>query len=241
MLPNRTPDSLYHALPINPDGCSSEALRNDTARCWRDVIVRSESDSRNVVVTSRALATKRPPRASSDVLAGPRLRLASGGNAAGHQIEQTPMSGVVGYWGYSSQDLTEAVFAAFTHSLAHRGPDGFGIEHFTEARLWLGHRRLAIVDLSVRGRQPMSYAEGRYWLTYNGVVYNYLEVREELRGLGHRFVSDSDSEVILAAYAQWGPECQLRFNGMWAFAIWDFSRAPTVFVARPFRRQATAL
>jgi asparagine synthase (glutamine-hydrolysing) len=131
------------------------------------------------------------------------------------------MSGVVGYWGYSSQDLTEAVFAAFTHSLAHRGPDGFGIEHFPEARLWLGHRRLAIVDLSVRGRQPMSYAEGRYWLTYNGEVYNYLEVREELRGLGHRFVSDSDSEVILAAYAQWGPECQLRFNGMWAFAIWD--------------------
>ena len=67
----------------------------------------------------------------------------------------------------------------------------------------------------------MSYAEGRYWLTYNGEVYNYIELREELRGLGHRFVSDSDSEVILAAYAQWGPECQFRFNGMWAFAIWD--------------------
>jgi asparagine synthase (glutamine-hydrolysing) len=131
------------------------------------------------------------------------------------------MGGVTGYWGYSSQDLAEAVFAAFTHSLAHRGPDGFGIEHFPEARLWLGHRRLAILDLSERARQPMSYAEGRYWLTYNGEVYNYLELREELRGLGHRFVSDSDSEVILAAYAQWGQECQLRFNGMWAFAIWD--------------------
>ena len=131
------------------------------------------------------------------------------------------MSGVVGYWGYSSQDLAEAVFATFTHSLAHRGPDGFGIEHFSKARLWLGHRRLAILDLSERARQPMSYAEGRYWLTYNGEVYNYLELREELRGLGHRFVSDSDAEVILAAYAQWGQECQLRFNGMWAFAIWD--------------------
>jgi asparagine synthase (glutamine-hydrolysing) len=131
------------------------------------------------------------------------------------------MGGVTGYWGYSSQDLAEAVFAAFTHSLAHRGPDGFGIEHFPEARLWLGHRRLAILDLSERARQPMSYAEGRYWLTYNGEVYNYLELREELRGLGHRFVSGSDSEVILAAYAQWGQECQLRFNGMWAFAIWD--------------------
>ena len=131
------------------------------------------------------------------------------------------MCGVTGYWAYSSHDLAEAVFAAFTHSLAHRGPDGFGIEHFPEARLWLGHRRLAILDLSERARQPMSYAEGRYWLTYNGEVYNYIELREELRGLGHRFVSNSDSEVILAAYAQWGPECQFRFNGMWAFAIWD--------------------
>jgi asparagine synthase (glutamine-hydrolysing) len=131
------------------------------------------------------------------------------------------MCGVTGYWAYSSHDAAKTVFAAFTHSLAHRGPDGFGIEHFPEARLWLGHRRLAIVDLSERARQPMSYGEGRYWLTYNGEVYNYIELREELRRLGHRFVSDSDSEVILAAYAQWGQDCQLRFNGMWAFAIWD--------------------
>lgn len=131
------------------------------------------------------------------------------------------MCGVTGYWAYSSHDPAESVFTAFTHILAHRGPDGFGIEHFPEARLWLGHRRLAIVDLSERARQPMSYAEGRYWLTYNGEVYNYVELREELRSLGHRFVSNSDSEVILAAYAQWGPDCQFCFNGMWAFAIWD--------------------
>lgn len=98
------------------------------------------------------------------------------------------MCGITGFWAYSSQDLEEPAFAAFTHSLAHRGPDGFGIEHFREPRLWLGHRRLAIIDLSPGGRQPMSYAEGRYWLTYNGEVYNYLELREELRGLGHRFV-----------------------------------------------------
>ena len=151
------------------------------------------------------------------------------------------MSGIVGYWAYSSQDLAEADFAGFTHSLAHRGPDGFGIEHFPEARLWLGHRRLAIVDLSERARQPMSYAEGRYWLTYNGEVYNYLELREELRGLGHRFVSESDSEVILAAYAQWGQECQLRFNGMWAFAIWD-AHERRLFLSRDrFRCQAAAL
>ena len=140
------------------------------------------------------------------------------------------MCGVTGYWSYSSHDLQETVFAAFTHSLAHRGPDGFGIEHFPDARLWLGHRRLAILDLSERARQPMSYG-GRYWLTYNGEIYNYLELREELRGLGHRFVSDSDSEVILAAYAQWGRECQLRFNGMWAFAIWD-ARDRRLFLSR---------
>ena len=141
------------------------------------------------------------------------------------------MCGVTGYWAYSSRDLAEAVFSAFTHSLAHRGPDGLGIEHFPEARLWLGHRRLAILDLSERARQPMCYAEGRYWLTYNGEVYNYLELREELRGLGHRFVSDSDSEVILASYAQWGQDCQLRFNGMWAFAIWD-ARDRRLFLSR---------
>ncbi len=131
------------------------------------------------------------------------------------------MSGVTGYWGYASQDLSGDAFGAFTHSLAHRGPDGFGIEHFPEARLWLGHRRLAIVDLSERGRQPMSYAEGRYWLTYNGEVYNYVELREELGRLGYRFVSDSDSEVVLAAYVQWGQDCLLRFNGEWSFAVWD--------------------
>ena len=77
----------------------------------------------------------------------------------------------------------------------------------------------------------MSYAEGRYWLTYNGEFYNYVELREELRGLGHRFVSESDSEVILAAYAQWGPDCQFCFNGMWAFAIWD-SRDRRLFLSR---------
>jgi asparagine synthase (glutamine-hydrolysing) len=131
------------------------------------------------------------------------------------------MCGITGYWAYSSRDFGAAEFAAFTHTLAHRGPDGFGIEHFPKARLWLGHRRLAIVDLSEMARQPMSYADGRFWLTYNGEVYNYLELREELRSLGHRFASDSDSEVILAAYAEWGQDCQRRFNGMWAFAIWD--------------------
>jgi asparagine synthase (glutamine-hydrolysing) len=67
----------------------------------------------------------------------------------------------------------------------------------------------------------MCYADGRYWLTHDGAIYNYIELREELRRLGHCFTSNSDSEVILAAYAQWGQDCLFRFNGMWAFAIWD--------------------
>lgn len=94
----------------------------------------------------------------------------------------------------------------------------------------LGHRRLAIVDLSTQGHQPMSYRE-RYWMTYNGEVYNYLELREELQKLGHQFKSVSDSEVILAAYVEWGPACLQRFNGMWALAIFDREEG-TLFIAR---------
>jgi len=141
------------------------------------------------------------------------------------------MCGIIGYWGYSAEDLAQATFETFTHSLAHRGPDGFGIEHFANARLWLGHRRLAIIDLSEHGRQPFSYADGRYWITYNGEVYNYIEVRDELSALGHRFITNTDTEVVVAAYAQWGPDCQLRFNGMWAFAIWD-ARDQQLFLSR---------
>jgi asparagine synthase (glutamine-hydrolysing) len=141
------------------------------------------------------------------------------------------MCGIVGHWALAGRDITGPAFRAFTDSIAHRGPDGSGIESFAADRLWLGHHRLSIIDVSDRGRQPMSYADGRYWLTYNGEVYNYLELRETLRQLGHRFASESDSEVILAAYAEWGSDCQLRFNGMWAFAIWD-TQDKTLFLSR---------
>jgi asparagine synthase (glutamine-hydrolysing) len=93
------------------------------------------------------------------------------------------------------------------------------------------HRRLSIVDLSVQGHQPMSYAQGKYWIVYNGEIYNYVELREELRQLGHHFFSSSDTEVILAAYAQWGVECLEHFNGMWAFAIYDVE-SKKIFLAR---------
>jgi asparagine synthase (glutamine-hydrolysing) len=89
------------------------------------------------------------------------------------------------------------------------------------AGIALGHRRLAILDLSADGRQPMSYSEERYWMTYNGEIYNFLELRSELEGKGFQFRSQSDTEVILAAYQHWGPAMLARFNGMWAFAIYD--------------------
>ncbi len=94
------------------------------------------------------------------------------------------------------------------------------IDSFPDAWLALGHRRLSILDLSPLGHQPMSY-QGRYWLIYNGEVYNYIELRMELEAAGHQFRSHCDTEVILAAFAQWGTECFSRFNGMWAMAIYD--------------------
>lgn len=100
-----------------------------------------------------------------------------------------------------------------------------------DARVGFGHRRLSILDLSPQGHQPMSYNNGRFWITYNGEVYNYLELRDELEVLGHKFVSRTDTEVILAAYAQWGKDCLSRFNGMWAFAIFDRDESK-VFLAR---------
>ncbi len=133
------------------------------------------------------------------------------------------MCGISGIWSFEA-GIAASTFQRFNDSLAHRGPDGAGVEHFSESSLYLGHRRLAILDLTSQGRQPMAYANGRYWLTFNGEIYNFIELREELIGLGHSFRSSSDSEVILAAFAQWGEACQHRFNGMWAFAIWDHHR-----------------
>ena len=115
----------------------------------------------------------------------------------------------------------EQVIAAMTDALVHRGPDDSGLHLDVRAGVALGHRRLAIIDLSSAGRQPMSYDAGRYWITYNGEVYNYRELRRELEGQGHTFRTQTDTEVVLAAYAQWGEECLHRFRGMFAFAIYD--------------------
>lgn len=89
------------------------------------------------------------------------------------------------------------------------------------AQLALAHRRLAIIDLAATGHQPLNYSNGELWLTYNGEIYNYIELRAELEGKGHKFRTQTDSEVILAAYREWGQACTHKFNGMWAFVIWD--------------------
>lgn len=116
-----------------------------------------------------------------------------------------------------------------TVRVRHRGPDDAGC--FVKGRVALGHRRLSILDLSALGHQPMEYADGRYVITYNGEIYNYLELRSELVELGFRFRSNTDTEVILAAYAAWGRACLSRFNGMWSFAIYDVEE-DVVFAAR---------
>jgi asparagine synthase (glutamine-hydrolysing) len=106
-----------------------------------------------------------------------------------------------------------------SRALAHRGPDGWGVEEL--GACGLAHRRLSIIDLSPLGRQPMSDREGRFTITYNGEVYNYVELRRELEAQGVRFRSETDTEVILAAFHAYGLEAFARMNGMWGLAIWD--------------------
>ena len=116
---------------------------------------------------------------------------------------------------------------------SHRGPDGRGWRVFdtVQGQLALGHRRLSVIDLSDAAAQPMSYADDRYWITYNGEIYNYIELREELAAAGFRFRTSSDTEVLLAAYANWGEAALDRLVGMFAFVLWD-GMAETVFAAR---------
>ena len=117
--------------------------------------------------------------------------------------------------------------------VAHRGPDGRGFEVYdsTAGPVALGHRRLAIIDVSDAGLQPMADPTGRYHLVFNGEIYNYIELREELKARGEVFTSDSDSEVLLRAYMVWGEGCLPRLRGMFAFLIWDAGRQ-ALFAAR---------
>src|SRR3712207_4270132 len=106
-------------------------------------------------------------------------------------------------------------------ALRHRGPDDAGEWWSADARVGLAHRRLAIIDLSPAGHQPMRSADGALTIVFNGEIYNFLDLRRDLEARGHAFVSHSDTEVILAAYREWGEQCPERLNGMFAFAIFD--------------------
>ncbi len=126
-----------------------------------------------------------------------------------------------------------------TDVLAHRGPDGEGQWINDQGTVALGHRRLSIIDLSDAGAQPMQRSlfsslegeEKRYTITYNGEIYNYIELKDELYSNGYRFHSKSDTEVILAAYDFWEDECLEKLDGMFAFAIWD-AKKRKLFAAR---------
>ncbi len=118
--------------------------------------------------------------------------------------------------------------AAMTDLLSHRGPDDRGVRYFPEERVGLGHRRLSIIDLSAAGHQPMSNNDETIWITFNGEIYNFEELRTELEGQGHRFKSKTDTEVIIRLYEQEGEDCVKRLNGMFALAILDRPRKKLV-------------
>lgn len=170
------------------------------------------------------------------------------------------MCGIVGFWNLDGNALDLQTLQAATQRLRHRGPDDEGyllvdpqtrraqpcagsdtppalslppLETFQNEPFSLGFgvRRLAILDLSPAAHQPMTSQDGRFWIVYNGEIFNYLELRAELASLGYQFRTASDTEVILAAYQTWGKECLPRFNGMWALAIWDHQES-RLFLAR---------
>ncbi len=139
------------------------------------------------------------------------------------------MCGIAGQLHRSGGTADRDLILRMSDLLRHRGPDGDGIH--IDGAVGLAHRRLAIIDLSEEGRQPMENEDGTLWLVFNGEIYNYRELMEELISCGHKFRSSADTEVILHAYEEWGRGCLQRFNGMWAFALWD-SRKKELFCAR---------
>lgn len=129
------------------------------------------------------------------------------------------MCGIAGIVNYGGAPVAPPVLEAMTDSIAHRGPDGEG--HWIEDGVGLGHRRLAIIDLSPLAHQPMMSHDNRYVLSYNGEIYNFRELRIQLEAMGYPFRSKSDSEVLLNSWAAWGVKALDRLNGMFAFAVWD--------------------
>jgi len=132
------------------------------------------------------------------------------------------MCGIVGIFDYAGPGgLEEALLVRMRDTMTHRGPDDAGVLVSVDGRLGLAHRRLAILDLSTAGRQPMGTPDGRYWIVYNGEIYNFKDLRFGLESRGYQFRSQTDTEVLLALYADQGPKMLHRLRGMFALAIWD--------------------
>jgi len=139
------------------------------------------------------------------------------------------MCGIVGILDLNGNAVSPRELESLRDELSHRGPDDAGIH--IDRYVGLGNRRLAVIDISSRAHQPMSDAVGELWLTWNGELYNYQELRKQLTSLGHKFRSNSDTEVLLYAYKEWGTACVDRLIGMFALAIWD-SPKETLWIAR---------
>lgn len=137
------------------------------------------------------------------------------------------MCGIIGIVKKNGDRVDPKQLASLNDLAAHRGPDGAGV--YVAENVGFAHRRLSIIDLSDTGKQPMYYDD--LVITFNGEIYNYLELRQELKLMGHIFHTDSDTEVILVAYKAWGVNCVARFNGMWAFAIHDV-KSKILFISR---------
>lgn len=140
------------------------------------------------------------------------------------------MCGITGFIDFNKQSSLP-ILEAMTTTMVHRGPDGFGLEELNTptAQIGFGHRRLAIIDLSEHGKQPMQFNQN--WICFNGEIYNFQEIKDELSHLGHSFTGASDTEMILHAYEQWGEGCLEKFIGMFAFALYD-AENNRVFMAR---------
>jgi asparagine synthase (glutamine-hydrolysing) len=156
------------------------------------------------------------------------------------------MCGIVGIVNFDRSPIDVDILKAMSHSISHRGPDDKGYlgvtgesgilldreaHHISGSWIGFGHRRLSIIDLSDNGWQPMSSIDGRYFIVYNGEVYNYVELKQQLEAAGHKFKSTSDTEVVLTAYIEWGRDALTRFVGMFAFVILDM-QTKELFLAR---------
>lgn len=141
------------------------------------------------------------------------------------------MCGIAGIYKFGSSEILPEELKKMTDAIIHRGPDGEGQWINDKKNIGFGHRRLSIIDLSENGNQPMHYLNGRYTITFNGEIYNYIELKELLKKQGYQFISDSDTEVLLALYDLKKEKCLQDLDGMFSFAIWD-EKEQTLFCAR---------